>query len=180
MTVFCGRNLSVSWLSVPPTFAFATICSGFLLAGCSSRGPEVHLVEGVVTLDGVALAGADVGFSPVVRGGGLSAVGGTRDDGSFTLNAMGARPGRGTAVGDYVVTVRKFESSSSPKFISYEDRGRDSPPPILSQPNKADPPAQSLIPTVYGDQQTSPLKASVSPGKNSFQFDLKSDAKGVK
>ena len=158
-------------------YLFAIVCFGLLSAGCGSRGPAVQFVEGVVTLDGAALEGADVGFSPTSPDGGLSAVGGTRADGSFTLNAVGARPGRGTAVGEYVVTVRKFQSTPSEPFVSYSERGHDTPPPSLVQPSKADPPPKSLVPEFYGSLQTSPLKVTVVPGRNSFRFDLHSDAK---
>jgi hypothetical protein len=175
MVIFRGTHARVSSAVVRVRPAWASLCVVFVLAGCGSRGPEVHLVEGVVTLDGLALAGADVGFSPAAPGKGISAVGGTRDDGSFTLNAVGAHPGRGTAVGEYIVTVRKFDNQSSQSFVSYEERGRDAPPPVLSQPGKADPPVRSLVPEVYGSLQTSPLRATVSHGRNSFRFELKSD-----
>lgn len=157
--------------------AFAVVGCGLALAGCGSRGPAVHFVEGIVTLDGVPLAGADVGFSPVTAGEGLSAVGGTRGDGSFTLNAVGARPGRGTLVGDYVVTIRKFENKHSQPVFSDEKGGRGTPPPVLLQPGKADPPVPSVVPEVYGSQQTSPLKVAVVAGANSFRFELQSNAK---
>lgn len=180
MIIVAGRHGCSRRLSTHLLFSCAAVCLAFLLPGCESRGPVVHLVKGVVTLDGVALAGADVGFSPMVPGEGLSAVGGTQEDGSFTLNAVGASPGRGTATGDYVVTVRKFESEPTEPFISYEERGRDTPPPVLTQSSKADPAVRSLVPEVYGSQQTTPLKVSVSAGKNSFRFELKSDAKPAK
>jgi hypothetical protein len=153
----------------------AVVCFGLLTGGCGSRGPSVQFVEGVVMLDGGALAGADVGFSPASPQGGLSAVGGTRDDGSFTLNAVGAVPGRGTAVGEYVVTVRKFTSKAAEVSVS-EQELRSLPPPRLLQPGEEDPPV-SLVPEVYGSHQTSPLKATVIQGKNFFRFDLRSDVK---
>lgn len=159
---------------------FAAICIGLILVGCGQRGPAVNFVEGVVTFDGVALSGADIGFSPVVPGEGLSAVGSTREDGTFRLNAVGARPGRGTMAGEYVVTVRKFESKESEASVTFEERDRSSQPPVLSQPDLKNPPFRSVVPKVYGSQETTPLRATVSAGKNSFQFDLTSDATPAK
>lgn len=180
MVDLSGKRRRVRAMMSSSSPGFAAICVGLLLTGCWSRGPVVNFVEGVVTLDGVALKGADVGFSPVAASEGLSAVGGTQDDGRFVLNAVGARPGLGTKAGEYVVTVRKFESKEREAAISFEDRDRSSGPPVLSQPDLKNPPFRSVVPEVYGAQETSPLRATVTPGKNAFRFDLSSDAQASK
>ena len=79
----------------------------------------MELVEGFVVLDGKPVEGATVFFSPVASAGegaaGLPAAGRTGFDGGFRLNAGGgAKPGAGTAVGDYIVTVIKQESDALP------------------------------------------------------------------
>lgn len=140
---------------------FAVMVAGAfagLILGCGPSSPAVKPVTGIVTLDGKPVADAEVGFSPLIPGQGLSAVGKTGADGSFVLNAQGARPGRGTAVGEYAVTVRKYEAPSSAQSSSDESNENLKP----------------LVPRKYMDKSTSPLKATVSSGENSFQFELTS------
>jgi len=96
----------------------------------------------------------------------LPAAGRTGPDGSFRLNAGGgATPGAGTAVGDYVVTVIKQES-------------RPVPPPDLNAPPTAlpEPQIRDLLPAVYKLATTSPLRATVKPGTNTYRFELDSKA----
>ena len=170
--------MSPANMSASPWFGVVvSIGVGLSLAGCGSRGPVVHFVEGIVTLDGAPLGGADVGFSGATPGGGLSAVGLTREDGTFVLNAVGAQPGRGTTAGDYVVTVRKVESNRTQDDVSVTERDRSEQSPKLMQPDLKNPPFRTVVPEAYGSQQTTPLRATVSAGKNSFRFDLKSDMK---
>ena len=141
--------------------AAGTLCC-ILPAGCGPRGPDVQLVEGFVTLDGAACAGAVVGFSPVE--GGLPAVGRTGTDGSYRITAVrGGRANGGTTVGEYLVTIDKLELL---------------PPPPNPLGKQIDPEFRSIVPRAYGDQTTSGLKATVRRGLNSgpeFRFDLRSD-----
>lgn len=140
-----------------------------LVCGCGRRGPRVELVEGVVVLDGKSVEGATVFFSPAASEGaaGLPAAGRTAADGSFRLNAGGgATPGAGTKVGDYIVTVIKQESDSLPP------PDLNSPPPDFKEILVRD-----LLPTIYKLSATSPLRATVKPGKNTYRFELDSKAK---
>ena len=141
-----------------------------LACGCGPRGPRVEMVEGVVVLDGKPVEAATVFFSPVKAAGGavgLPAAGRTGTDGSFRLNAGGgATPGAGTAVGDYVVTVIKQES-------------KPVPPPDLDAPPTPPPESEvrDLLPAIYKLATTSPLRATVKPGINSYRFELDSQGK---
>jgi len=155
------------------------------------------MVNGVVTFDGAPLEGVIVTFHPV-DGAGLLAVGMTRADGRYTLNATrGGRPGAGTAVGHYVVTLAKTrggheiiegpapaETPAAPppdaaaETAAYEkwarERAATKPRPI--------PPLEHLIPRAYGDVTTSGFKVSVTKGRNAgpeFQFELRGDFRGV-
>lgn len=134
--------------------------------GCGRSGPAVEMVEGAILLDGVPLAGASVGFSPLTPGVGLPASGTSEADGSFRLTATrGGVPGGGTAVGDYAVTVTKTERVSEP---ATEDRP--------AAPLKI----RHFVPEAYGSIATSGLKATVKRGVNrgdAFRFDLKSGYK---
>lgn len=126
------------------------------------------MVEGVVLLDGKPVEGATVFFSPVPdtdeASTGLPAAGRTGPDGSFRLNAGGgAKPGAGTKVGDYIVTVIKQESDPVP-------------PPDLDKPPALPPEIEvrDLLPVRYKLGATTPLRATVKQGKNVYRFELDS------
>ena len=155
-----------------------------LVVGCSRKGngPDVQFVEGRVLLDGEPLALAYVGFNP--DGGEAIPAGGQTDDAGFfklTSTRAGARD-RGATMGRYVVTVRKFrnlvaelgdrpdpdaEQAEQAKFLAEERRVSQLPP-------------ESLIPKVYGDKTTSPLRAEVKKGRNTFTFELLKDVTPAK
>jgi hypothetical protein len=146
---------------------FAACVLGALVCGCGPGRPSVEMVEGVVLLDGKPIEGATVFFSPDSMGSegqaGLPAAGRTGPDGTFRLNAGGgAKPGAGTKMGDYVVTVIKQEADPVP-------------PPDLSAPPSLPPENQvrDLLPTIYKLGTTSPLRATVKKGKNTYRFELK-------
>lgn len=157
--------------------AVAMTCAG-VLAGCGTRGPAVHYVEGVITTAGRPLSGATVCFHSV--GGGLPGAGQTDADGRYTLTTPNARPAAGATVGEFTVTVEK-----------YEDWRDDFPPPppasdaqgfarwnatvseVVAKRALQEP--KLLTPEVYARADTSPLKATVRPGRNTspdFSFDL--------
>jgi hypothetical protein len=149
----------------------ATFLLAALACGCGRRGPRVEMVEGVVVFDGKPVEGATVFFSPATGVGaddaGLPAAGRTGSDGGFRLNADGgATPGAGTKVGEYVVTVIKQESDPvpPPSFIT-----------PLSELKEIQ--VRDLLPTVYKLPATSPLRAIVKPGKNTYRFELDSKAR---
>lgn len=158
-----------SWMAVA---SWGVVLSAWTLTGCGSRGPEVEFVEGVVLLDGEAVDGATIFFIPHAEGGeaakGLPAAGRTKADGTFRLNATaGARAGAGTAIGTYAVTVVKQEGPPIPE----PDASGFLPP---APPNME---VRDVVPKVYGSADTSPLRATVVPGKNAFRFELDSSAK---
>ena len=129
------------------------IAAALVVAGCGPKGPDVQFVEGVVTLDGKPLDGAAVAFVPVDKAG-ISAAGKTDADGRFRLNAtQGKKYGKGTVVGEYVVTVTKLfwrEKATEPDHIT---------------------------PIRYESSTTSPLRATIVKGRNTFEFALTSPSK---
>jgi len=142
------------------------------VVGCGPKGPAVEMVEGKVVLDGQPVGEAMVGFSPS-GGGGLPAAGRTGPDGMFRLNAVrGAKAGGGTAVGEYVVTVIKRITEGPTGPTSTDDPNYGKAAAVVTEPKVKD-----LVPEIYGDPKTSPLRASVVAGKNSFEFKLDSKAK---
>jgi hypothetical protein len=124
--------------------------AALVMAGCGPAGPDVQFVEGVVTLDGKPLDGATVTFAAVDKTG-IPAAGKTDAEGRFRLNAtQGKKYGKGTVVGDYVVTVTKLfwrEKAVEPDHIT---------------------------PLVYENSKDSPLRATIVKGRNTFEFAITS------
>ena len=141
---------------------------GAAVVGCGRRGPAVEMVEGIVLLDGQPVEGATVLFSPESGGpaGGLPAAGRTGADGAFRLNAAGgAKFGAGTKIGDSVVTVTKQDHDPVP-------------PPDPDKPPSGPPNVKvwDVLPVVYKHAITTPLRATVKKGKNTYRFELDSSA----
>ena len=142
---------------VPRWWTLAVGCLLVTLAGCAKRGPDVQMVKGSITLDGAPLADAQVTFIPLSADG-LGAVGLTREDGGYVLNAMkGKKYGQGTLQGEYAVMVRKMIPDPS-----------DSEKSILASPEQ------------YASQERTPLRATVVKGRNRFDFALSSKGSGPK
>lgn len=132
-----------------------------LAAGCGTKGPDVQFVEGRVTVDGTPLANATVGYTSAEATGLPPAYGATDESGVYRLTSIGGRHGRGAVVGTFVVTVVKYESEPVP-----ENDLTPVPPKVWS-----------VVPLLYGDIATSPLRATVAEGANTgaaFDFDLPS------
>jgi len=140
--------------------------------GCGQSGPAVEYVKGVVTLDGTPLEGATVFFSPKGSDG-IGAAGMTQPDGSFTLNAKGAKPGAGTVVGDYSVTVTKVEMPDFPNITEDDPRyGTPEHDRLNQEASRAKP--KAIVPEKYNSSETSPFTATVGSGNNTFTFDVSS------
>ena len=159
----CGSGGSGRWWAVAVCLFATAVC------GCGRRGPAVEMVEGVVLLDGEPVEGATICFSPAESGGkgeaGLPAAGRTGAGGTFRLNAIGgARSGSGTKVGEYVVTVMKQESDPMP------EPDPNAPPTVVEIR------VRELLPKAYRLPATSPLKATVKKGLNTYRFELSSSA----
>lgn len=156
------------------TMAMATLLPMIAMAaivGCGPRGPAVEMVEGVVLLDGEPVGGATVFFSPAPKDGkpqgGMPAAGRTGAGGTFRLNAVGGtKAGAGTKVGEYVITIVKQESDALP---APDPNGPPAPPGDIK--------LRDLLPAIYKLGMTSPLRATVKPGKNTYRFELESSAK---
>jgi hypothetical protein len=161
-----------------------TILWGLLLAasagvaGCSSGGPVK--VKGTVTLDGKPFPGASVTFIPAAEGG-RSATGLTRADGSFELTTF--KPEDGALPGEYKITVLYVEPDKSGEA---GDPSKMDPKDMKSFFSRLSPQgraraeakerkARKVIPDVYTDVKTTPLKSTV-PVVGKVELDLKSTA----
>lgn len=160
------RFPEASWLATRIVSVAVVV---LLAAGCGPNGPAVEPVEGTVTLGGSPLEAATVLFSPAGAAG-LPAAGSTGADGKFRLTtvAANAKGGAGAAVGDYVVMVRKIDAPPVVEVpTDHPDYGK------MATSNTGQPPKiKYIVPASYGDPKTSPLKASVTKGANTFTFDI--------
>jgi len=144
-----------------------------LFVGCGrNAGPVVQFVEGKVVLDGEAIEGATVGLSPVKGSTGLPAYARTDGKGIFRVTSTrGGRRDAGAAAGDYVVTVSKVVADEGD--VAVDDDGSGKKP--ARRPSSK--PPRNVVPDVYGEVDTSPLRATIKSGANTgpaFVFDLKS------
>ena len=129
--------------------------------GCSQRGPVVQYVEGTVKLDGVAVADADVCFTPKGSDG-IPAVGKTDANGVYRLtSAQAGEFGKGAVGGEYDVRVMKYVDLD---YVA----------PINPQPGDPAPLAKPKhhLPEKYADVKTSGLSATVKKGRNRIDFNL--------
>ena len=170
------RFEEVLWAAMP---AFLVVLAAGTGCNRGPVGPVVHMVEGVVTLDGAPLEEANVFFSPVGGKGALQATGCTGADGRFWLTSTrGGKIGRGATEGEYVVMVTKKESPPPPPLafpMGSPDYGKPAPRPLSWAEEQAR--IKYIVPPRYGEAKTSPLRATVSKGFNSgaaFTFDVKS------
>jgi hypothetical protein len=157
-----------------------------VVPGCRwQRGPDVQFVEGIVRLDGSPLDDATVTFFPIGDVG-LGAAGLTGRDGRYTLNSPRARLRGGALAGDYAITVTKYEEARDTFRVPAPDPAAD--PQAFAKwqesfdehvQRSANKPPRLLTPKGYSETKTSGLTATVKPGKNRIDFELKSDFKGV-
>ncbi|MDR0335873.1 MAG: carboxypeptidase-like regulatory domain-containing protein [Planctomycetaceae bacterium] len=124
-----------------------------------------EMVEGIVTLDGVPVADAEITFYPVQFGVGESAMGRTDANGVYNLSSMKGKPKKGTLPADYNITVSKYVTKELEK--PYFDPAQDAV--IKFESNE-------MIPLVYTDVETSPLTATVVKGNNVINLPLDSKA----
>ena len=144
-----------------------------LVVGCGrNRGPVVQFVEGKMILDGEALEGATVGLSPFEGSPGLPAYARTDGQGVFRVTSTrGGQRDAGAVAGDYVVTVSKVVADD--EDVPVEEDGSGEKP--ARRPSSK--PPRNVVPDVYAEVDTSPLRATIKSGANTgpaFVYDLKS------
>jgi hypothetical protein len=122
-----------------------------LAAGSGCGGPAIGQVSGKVTFRGQPVTEGKVTFLP--QGAGNPAEADLQSDGSYRVQTIDG----GLVVGDYLVLI------NPPVVLVDTDPGK-SPPSPMEKPVKN-------IPARYRNQGT-PLKVTVQPGANTFDFDL--------
>ena len=139
------------------------------LPGCGKRGPKVYHVEGIVTVDGEPVEGANVSFVPKQASGAddlsgpLLAGGATDANGKYTLStSRGSAIGGGTTAGDYKVTIVKKKMTNAPTAP-------------LAAGQRLVPQYEYGVPRAFEDSNNAKISVEVVKGKNTFNFALKSD-----
>ena len=132
------------------------MCTLFFV-GCDT-GPRVHMVTGIVTLNGELVSGATVTFTPKEGSEeAILATGITDSDGRYALTAMQVNKfGRGTTVGEYLVTISKRGEAEITMVVAGTTHITE----------------EFLVPIRYAFPDQSGLTATVVPGPNRFDFDL--------
>jgi len=157
------------------------LCVCLLVAAGCNGGPKVSPVSGKVTMDGSALPGATVTFSPVKGGTGSAAVGTVDADGTYKITDMkSTNIGGGAVVGDYNVGIVWFKPEANDTSRS---SGASGPGGGMTADKAAATTASGpklALPAPYQNPETSGLKASVKAGDNNFDFTLDSKFKGAK
>ena len=152
------------FLNILLTFLFLLMVMN--MSGCSDGRLKTEHVSGIITLDGVPLADATVGFGPKVAGQGAVGFARTNEKGEYILQAMNGRPDAGTLPGEYAVTVAKYKlvPTGRKETDPYTRKVTDEMTSVFLFPEMK----------TYADAETTPFSATVVKGKNTFDFDIKS------
>lgn len=136
-------------------------------SGCGSGNPKTARVTGTVTYQGKPVEGASVSFA--LESAPQFSTGVTDAQGKFTLTTF--KSGDGALIGKNKVTITKVDGGgASGPNMKPEDYAK------MIQGGGGPPKPKSLIPEIYGTNQ-SPLSADVSAGgKNDFPFTLEDAA----
>lgn len=121
-------------------------CAGVTLAGCGTKGPELHPVKGTVLVNKKAAAHATVVLHPVnpTSPDAPKPRGKVNADGTYTLTTH--TEGDGAPAGEYRVTVEQWLAGA-----------------------RADDPPANRLPAKYADPNTSGLTATVAPGSTELK-----------
>jgi hypothetical protein len=147
-------------MSTPrPVFLVATCLVALAGCGGTKGGPATVDVTGTVTLNGAAVDGASILFSPEIGSsdGRLASQATTDSAGRFKLSTHvgGGKFKSGIVPGKYVVAITKLDTAAAKNTYT---------------------PPKNLLPPKYADPKTSLLTADVAVGQaNDFQFPLKSE-----
>ncbi len=145
--------------------------------GCSgAKTGDTVPVSGTVTLDGVAVEGARVVFTPA-SGGGTAASGVTDASGVYRLTTR--EPGDGAKPGSYLVQISKTEvkdpTAGAIKPGMTEEEATRAAYEAKEKAGKDEPQVVEHLPVKYKNPATSGFKAEVTKeGKNVFDFPLSS------
>lgn len=134
-------------------FALVAVIGSLGCSGSPGDMPEIGLVSGIVTIDGVPKAGLNVTFQPE---GGRPAIGQTDSDGRYELTY--SREAQGSKIGKNLVTISTPEPSQDDDSVPTEE-----------QEQFVDP-----IPEKYNALaiENPDMTVEVKPGTNEFNWNV--------
>jgi hypothetical protein len=144
--------------------SFVVLSFILVLPGCGNKKLKTERVSGIVTMDGSPVVGATVTFSPVDRTKSHPATGTTDSTGKYQLQTMLGEVDAGTTPGEYKVMITKTENVET---------GRVSQVMAGDQVEEVkEMRAEHRLPLKYSVPDSTPLKATVINGSNTFDFFL--------
>ena len=152
---------------------FGTLCSLFILVGCSGGAddqPATVPVEGTVAYNGDPLEGAQVSFW--TEGAPKAATGLTDAEGKFKLSMFSLNDG--AIVGTHKITVTKDDPNAAAGGIQETDMNDPlKMADMMKQAEDAPEDTKSLVPARYATQAATPLEETVTAdGPNTFVIQL--------
>src|SRR6476620_10521958 len=157
-------------MNSPATLAVSIlVAAAIVLTGCPNSRPATYRETGTVTMQGKPVAGAVITFVPTgEEGEAASAI--TDSEGKYALTTWKA--GDGARPGEYRVKVSKQEQrtvdpSKMVKNLSIEEEQK-----IYVESKKPAPPAKSLIPSKFENEQTSGLIHKVEEKPTTFDIKI--------
>jgi Carboxypeptidase regulatory-like domain len=155
----------------PGKLALSTLVTvGIVLTGCSnSSRPPTYPVTGTVTLQGKPVAGAAITFVPTGNEGeAASAI--TDSEGKYALTTWEA--GDGARPGEYRVKVSKQEQQTVDPSKMVQNLSIEEEQKIYVESKRPPPPAKSLIPSKFENEQTSGLIHQVEEKPTAFDIKI--------
>jgi hypothetical protein len=132
-----------------------------ILSGCGSQQPTVARVHGRIIYQGKPVAVGQIMFYPET---GRPAIGTIGPDGAYKLTTFPDKSGDGALLGKHRVTIEstRMIGGMQPKSVEDESRAFRGGIPRI----------EWLVPEIFSQLGTTPLKAEVKPGENTIDFDL--------
>ena len=159
-------NVHELW-AVPARWGWPTLAVVLLgtVLGCGTKTSNSVKVSGIVTLDGVPLAGAKVTYHP--SSGAAPPVGFTDSAGRFTLSTFDLKTLQstdGALPGEYKVTVEMIPPSAGRNLAGGDGlKAGHMPKPKTSAKHDRSNPPEAKLPDHYADVSKTPLEQVVPP-----------------
>jgi hypothetical protein len=136
-----------------------------LFVGC---GPKLEKATGTVKVDGKLINQGTIGFYPIL--GGRPSMAEVQADGTFELSFL--KPGDGLPAGEYKVTavceVWKEDKKSAERERARLEKLGQPMDELTAIPGVM----EYIVPVLYGNIETTPLRQTVKPGQNKFDIEI--------